>query len=61
MGYFKRVMMDIEEAIGTEASKGFESRDEFYEVMNDIAREYNVTLAFVLDIFYNSDVSERIE
>ncbi len=53
MGYFKRVAIDIEEAIALESSKGFETRDEFYEVMQEIAFEYNVTLAEVLTVFYN--------
>lgn len=56
MGYFKRVAMEIEEAIAFESSKGFESRDEFYEVMREIASVYDVTLANVLEIFYNQDM-----
>lgn len=56
MGYFKTVAIDIEEAVILETNKGFESRDEFYEVMREIAYEYDVTLAEVLEIFYNQDM-----
>lgn len=54
--YYKRVAMSIEEAVALEANKGFDTRDEFYEVMREIAYEYDVTLAEVLHIFYNQDM-----
>lgn len=43
-----------------EADKGFDSRDEFYEVMQDVAFSYDVPLANVLDIFYNQDTKEKV-
>lgn len=55
MGYFKSVAIDIEEAIQKECSKGFECRDEMNEVFKDIAREYNVALAVVYEIYYYMD------
>lgn len=51
--YFKRVPMSMEEAVIVESNKGFDTRDEFYEVMREIADLYDVTLAKVLEIFYN--------
>lgn len=54
--YYKRVPMTLTEAIASEACKGFETKDEFYEVMREIADLYNVTLASVLEIFYNQDM-----
>ena len=33
-----------------------ESRDEFREVMNEIADEYNVTVDLVYDLYYNQDI-----
>ena len=44
MGYFKSVAIDIEEAISTEVTKGFESRDEMREVFIEIAQEYDVSV-----------------
>lgn len=54
--YFKRVPMNLQEAVSFEVSKGFESRDEFREVMNEIADEYNVTVDLVYDLYYNQDI-----
>lgn len=54
--YFKRVPMNLQEAVSYEVSKGFESRDEFREVMNEIADEYNVTVDLVYNIYYNQDI-----
>lgn len=53
--YYKRVPMNVKEAVQFETEKGFDSRDEFYEVMNEIADLYDVTLEDVLNIFYNSE------
>ena len=53
--YYKRVPMNVNEAVQFEAEKGFDTRDEFYEVMNEIADLYDVTLEDVLNIFYNSE------
>lgn len=49
--YYKTVPMTLEEAVIQEASKGFDSWDEFQEVIRDIAREYNSTFSFVLTVF----------
>jgi len=51
--YYKNVTLSIEEAVGQETSKGFECKDEFCEVMREIADEYDVTMDKVLNIFYN--------
>lgn len=56
MGYFKRVAIDIEEAIALEVKKGFECRDEMNEVFHEIAQEYNVTVGEVWELYYNMDV-----
>lgn len=53
--YYKRVPMNVKEAVQFETEKGFDNRDEFYEVMNEIADLYDVTLEDVLNIFYNSE------
>ena len=53
--YYKRVPMNVKEAVQFETEKGFDTRDEFYEVMNEIADLYDVTLEDVLNIFYNSE------
>ena len=58
--YYKRVPLTLEEAVKLEANKGFDSRDEFYEVMRDVAFSYDVTLADVLEIFYNQDTKEEV-
>ena len=50
MAYMKAVKMSIEEAIQSEFNQGFESNDEYFEVIRDIAREYNVTFGDVLNI-----------
>ena len=50
MAYMKTVMMDVEEAVESEIIQGFDSRDEYNEVMRDIAREYNVSLVEVIKI-----------
>ncbi len=54
--YYKRVPMSVEEAVMFETAKGFESRDEFKEVMSEIAELYDTPLADVLVIFYNQDM-----
>lgn len=51
MAYFKRVMMDIQEAIASEIEKGFETSDEFWSVLRDLADEYNVSLSTVYEIY----------
>lgn len=58
--YYKRVPMTLTEAIASESYKGFDTKDEFYEVMRDIAELYSVTLASVLEIFYNQDMKIEV-
>lgn len=54
--YYKRVPMTLTEAIASESYKGFDTKDEFYEVMREISEVYDVTLVEVLGIFYNQDM-----
>jgi predicted DNA-binding protein YlxM (UPF0122 family) len=56
MGYYKRIKMSIEEAIEFETKAGFESHDEFKEVMQEIADEYNVDVGVVYDILGSTDI-----
>lgn len=58
--YYKRVPMSIEEAVALESYKGFESKDEFYEVMREIADVYDVTLSDVLVLFYNQGSTAEV-
>lgn len=58
--YYKRVPMTLTEAVMSESLKGFDSKDEFYEVMREIADLYDVTLAEVLGIFYNQNELEMM-
>ncbi len=53
--YFKRVPMTLTEAVMHESFKGFDTKDEFYEVMREIADLYDVSLADVLEVFYNQN------
>jgi len=57
MSYYATVALSIEEALEQEISKGFDSADEFKEVMIDIAYEYNVTVSDVYAIYSNMDVA----
>ena len=52
MAYMKTVKMTIEEAILSEFNQGFESSDEYFEVIRDIAREYNVTTGDVFNLIF---------
>lgn len=54
--YYKTISLTLEEAIEEETNKGFECSNEFREVMQEIAYEYNVTIDKVLNIFYNQDM-----
>lgn len=58
--YYKRVPMSLQEAVLSEAIKGFDTRDEFNEVMLEISEVYDVTLAEVLMTFYNLDISVEV-
>lgn len=51
-------MLTMEQAIDQEMKAGFESADEFREVMNEIADIYDVTLDAVYQIVYNVDTFE---
>lgn len=59
--YYKQVPLSLGEAVKLEADRGFDSRDEFYEVMREVALTYDVTVADVLKIFYNQDTKEEVE
>ena len=56
--YTKRVPMTLTEAVAYETDKGFDSRDEFREVMNDIAELYDVSIDVVYEVFYNQELME---
>jgi hypothetical protein len=58
--YYKRVPMSVEEAVAFESAKGFDTKDEFYEVMREIAELYDVELSIVLSIFYNQDSTAEV-
>jgi len=58
--YHKSISLSLEQAISEETNKGFESADEFREVMREIAYEYNVTIDKVLNIFYNQDIEMEV-
>lgn len=51
-------MLTLKQAIDKEMREGFESADEFREVMNEIADIYDVTLDAVYKIIYNVDTYE---
>jgi len=52
MAYYKRVVMDIVEALESEVEKGFDSADEKAEVFSELAEEYNVSVSEVYRIYY---------
>lgn len=58
--YYKRVPMTVHEAVAFETAKGFDTKDEFYEVMREIAELYETSLADVLGIFYNQDSTAEV-
>lgn len=51
MAYMKQLVMSIREAIELELSKGFDTHDEFKEVMQEIAYEYGVTTDDVYSVY----------
>lgn len=51
--YYRRVRMTLEEVVARELEQGFDSRDEFVEVVKEIAETYKVTFAEVRSLFYN--------
>lgn len=50
--YYKTVKMTIEEALEKEMNRGFESADEFVEVMRELALEYNLFSHQILSKYY---------
>jgi hypothetical protein len=56
--YTKRVPMTLTEAVAYETDKGFDSRDEFREVMGEIADLYDVSVDVVYEVFYNQELME---
>ena len=50
MAYMKAVKMSIEEAVQSELDKGFDTYDEMFEVVQDVAREYNVSSSAVMSL-----------
>lgn len=55
MSYYKKVKLTLTEAIEQELSKGFDTKDEFNEVMKEISYEYGVPLSEVYGIAYSSE------
>ena len=58
--YYKRIPMTLEEAVAFETAKGFDTRDEFREVMMEIADLYDVTVGEVYSVFYNQECTESV-
>ena len=60
--YYKRVKvpMSLEEAVAYEAAKGFDSGDEFREVMMEIADLYEVNVDEVFSLFYNLNIHSEV-
>lgn len=50
--YYRRIAMNVKEAVLFETEKGFDTRDEFFEVMGEIAELYDMTLEDVLNVYY---------
>lgn len=57
--YYRRVRLTLEEVVARELKQGFDSRDEFVEVVNEIAETYKVTFAEVRSLFYNLASSQK--
>ena len=60
MAYMKAVKMSIEEAVQFELDKGFDSYDEMFEVVQDVAREYNVSSSAVMSLIWNLGVDKNV-
>ena len=60
MAYMKAVKMSIEEAVQSELDKGFDSYDEMFEVVQDVAREYNVSSSAVMSLIWNLGVDKNV-
>ena len=60
MAYMKAVKMSIEEAVQSELDKGFDTYDEMFEVVQDVAREYNVSSSAVMSLIWNLGVGKNV-
>ena len=60
MGYFKRVQMNVQEAILQEAVTGFDSSDEMREVFLEISEIYNIPLFQVYSIYFQIKSDEQL-
>ena len=60
MSYMKAVKMSIEEAVQSELDKGFDTYDEMFEVVQDVAREYNVSSSAVMSLIWNLGVDKNV-
>ncbi len=60
MAYMKAVKMSIEEAVQSELDKGFDTYDEMFEVVQDVAREYNVSSSAVMSLIWNLGVDKNV-
>ena len=60
MAYMKAVKMSIEEAVQSELNKGFDTYDEMFEVVQDVAREYNVSSSAVMSLIWNLGVDKNV-
>lgn len=60
MAYMKAVKMSIEEAVQSELDKGFDTYDEMFEVVQDVAREYNVSSSAVMSLIWNLGVNKNV-
>ena len=60
MAYMKAVKMSIEEAVQSELDKGFDTYDEMFEVVQDVAREYNVSSSVVMSLIWNLGVNKNV-
>ena len=60
MAYMKTAKMSIEEAVQSELDKGFDTYDEMFEVVQDVAREYNVSSSAVMSLIWNLGVDKNV-
>ena len=60
MGYYKKIALDIEEAVQLELNKGFDTYDEMFEVVQDISREYAVSSSQVMSLIWNLGVNKNL-
>ena len=60
MAYMKAIKMSLEEAVQSELDKGFDTYDEMFEVVQDVAREYNVSSSAVMSLIWNLGVDKNV-